>query len=71
MWFFLALGSSIFAALTSVLAKIGMAALAASVACVVTADGDAPRRPMVLMVMFDGMRADAVETAGDFIGHCV
>ena len=45
----------------TVLAKIGMAALAASVASAATADGDAPRRPMVLMVMFDGMRADAVE----------
>ncbi len=47
----------------TVLAKIGMAALAASVAWAATADGDAPRRPMVLMVMFDGMRADAVEAA--------
>ena len=31
----------------TVLAKIGMAALAASVACAATADGDAPRRPML------------------------
>ncbi len=28
-----------------------------------TAFGDEPRRPMVLMVMFDGMRADAIEAA--------
>ena len=42
--------------------RVAMAAALTIAASMLTANADGVRRPMALMVMFDGLRADAIES---------